>query len=258
MIADTILTVISVVITTLMAGVGIEMANNPPSSPKGRRIYRSIFAALGVGLVVVSVVISVRTDHERLQAEQRANAAQMETNGKLQFVTGTLSTIGELMKGIRDASLKGSDLSDFARVIVAVMRSRQGQASNSDEGARLADLSNSLLAAMARNLSQKLLVSSLSWQNDNERYIESYAKVPENRARIKDNWDKLRRDREIGLAPTIADVNLVRKEIIRRTHLNSDKDKSYAPHFENLTGYVLESGGSDATYLEELAGRLKQ
>ena len=48
---DLALLIASVALTILLAAVGVEMANNPPTSRKARWIYRSVFVILG-GLLI--------------------------------------------------------------------------------------------------------------------------------------------------------------------------------------------------------------
>jgi hypothetical protein len=45
---DIVFTVAQVFVGLLLAGVGIEMANNPPQTTKHKWIYRSVFIVLGI------------------------------------------------------------------------------------------------------------------------------------------------------------------------------------------------------------------
>jgi hypothetical protein len=260
MTADTILTVTSVVITILIAGVGIEMANNPPSSSRDKWIYRLTFIGLGAGLVAVSVLISIRTNRERRAEEQRANAAEMQINGDLQFVKGQLAAFGDLMRGVAESGLNDAGVKELARAISVVTRSRQGQSTpNSEEVGRLADLSDASIFALATKLAGQLELSWIHWNGSKDNFSESYAHASHNdvarKAKIMEEWEQKRRDTEIGVAPLLADANLVRKEILRRTHLENDRDKTTGPRFENASEFT-SMGVDDAAYLRELASRL--
>jgi len=96
MTSDLVLHTVSVVLTIGTAAVGIEMANNPPTSSRGKWGYRAVFAALAVLLIGVDVWQYYQSQKEQTQLRDAGTAAQKvsdERNNQLQGKLDTLTTL---------------------------------------------------------------------------------------------------------------------------------------------------------------------
>jgi hypothetical protein len=65
---DILLTVAQVVVGLLLAGVGIEMANNPPQTSGKKWTYRVIFIVLGIFAVGITIGQAVKTGRDQQEA----------------------------------------------------------------------------------------------------------------------------------------------------------------------------------------------
>jgi len=94
---DIALVVASITLTVLLAAVGVEMANKPPTTPTHRWVYRSIFIVLGGLLVSVTSWQSVRNANEQRNAKADALAEQRKADAQYNQVKGQLDGIGQFL-----------------------------------------------------------------------------------------------------------------------------------------------------------------
>jgi hypothetical protein len=82
------LQVASILLTVLLAGVGIEMANNPPEkNDTGRKwIYRSIFGLIGLLLIFVTVYQAERNSANELSLKTQNGQTQAKLDNITQLV----------------------------------------------------------------------------------------------------------------------------------------------------------------------------
>jgi hypothetical protein len=90
---DLALLVLSIILTVLLALVGVEMANNPPTTAKHKRIYRSVFITIGFFLIVVTYGQGVRNGNEQQRLRTDASDRQGELEGRLNQMQGKLNNI---------------------------------------------------------------------------------------------------------------------------------------------------------------------
>jgi hypothetical protein len=94
---DLALLIASITLTILLAGVGVEMANNPPSSCKSKWTYRSIFIILGTFLIGVTIWQGKRNMKEQQRTVSEGRAAQKQVKAQYDQVQGKLDTIVEFI-----------------------------------------------------------------------------------------------------------------------------------------------------------------
>ncbi len=70
MTVDIILVALQVVVGLLLAGVGIEMANNPPQTRQQKWIYRGIFIVLGIFAVGITIGQAVKTGRDQQEVKR--------------------------------------------------------------------------------------------------------------------------------------------------------------------------------------------
>ena len=81
---DLALLLASVALTVFLAAVGIEMANNPPTSRKAKWVYRSVFILLGTLLIGTTYWQGKRNIEE--QARTRAESLREQQETKLNTI----------------------------------------------------------------------------------------------------------------------------------------------------------------------------
>lgn len=90
---DIALPMVSLLLTVLLAYIGIEMANRPPTSSIAKWIYRSIFTLIGALLLVVNYRQAVRSINEQARIRTDANTEQRKIEAQYNQVQGTLNNI---------------------------------------------------------------------------------------------------------------------------------------------------------------------
>lgn len=70
---DIILTIAQIIVGLFLAAVGVEMANNPPQTAKQKWMYRSIFIALGILAIGITVGQAINTDRNQRAEKQIAD-----------------------------------------------------------------------------------------------------------------------------------------------------------------------------------------
>jgi hypothetical protein len=94
---DIALQIVSVVLTVLLAAVGIEMANNPPTNNARKWMWRLILIVLGLSLIVVNSWQSVNSADEQAKAKVEASIEQKILEAQYNQVQGKLDTIANFI-----------------------------------------------------------------------------------------------------------------------------------------------------------------
>ncbi len=121
---DTVLSTVSVVITVLMAGVGIEMANNPPTTQRRKWAYRSAFIVLALFLIGVNLWQSVRSGEQQRATEEAGQRAERNTYGELEYLKGQLKSVSTAVGRLAGSSSNPTATRQLAR---AIERLAEGQ-----------------------------------------------------------------------------------------------------------------------------------
>ena len=90
---DIYATLVIAVLTALMAFIGIEMVNNPPSKKWHKWAWRITFIVISLPLIVIEVKVAIHTDDERQQTEEKGNKERLESRGDIRFMEGKLDAI---------------------------------------------------------------------------------------------------------------------------------------------------------------------
>ena len=98
---DIALQIISIALTVLLAYVGVEMANHPPTCNKQRWKYRIIFSVLGLMLIGINWWQSSRNAHEQLVAKQDAVEEQRRIEAQYNQVQGKPARVNDSETGAR-------------------------------------------------------------------------------------------------------------------------------------------------------------
>ncbi len=114
---DTFLSTVSVVITVLVAGVGIEMANNPPTTQRRKWACRSAFIVLALFLIGVNLWQSVRSGEQQRATEEAGQQAERKTYGELEYLKGQLKSVSTAVGRLAGSSSNPTATRQLARAI---------------------------------------------------------------------------------------------------------------------------------------------
>jgi hypothetical protein len=95
---DILIPVLLIIATLLISGVGIEMANNPPTSRKAKWVYRVIFAVLGLTLCGLAYLQADRAATQQAQARTEAHTTEVSNAREMGILRGELTNTENLMK----------------------------------------------------------------------------------------------------------------------------------------------------------------
>jgi len=90
---DLALLLLSGLLALSQAWVGVEMANNPPTTKKQRIIYRSVFIIIGFFLIVVTYWQGMHSGNEQDRLRKEATEQQDELESKINQMQGKLDNI---------------------------------------------------------------------------------------------------------------------------------------------------------------------
>jgi hypothetical protein len=119
---DLALLLASIILTILLAAVGVEMANNPPTSSKARWVYRSAFIVLGCFLVGTTYWQGMRNINEQDRLKNDAHLREeklQQQNGQIQ---GKLNAIEQYVANLTTSS----DTKQIAAAVRAMTESPRG------------------------------------------------------------------------------------------------------------------------------------
>src|ERR1035437_8453236 len=94
---DLLIPLLLILVTVLISGVGIEMANTPPTSKKAKWIYRAIFASLGLTLCGLTYLQAARAAAQQVEAKKESTQAAIKSAGELGDMKGQLTSLSNLM-----------------------------------------------------------------------------------------------------------------------------------------------------------------
>ncbi len=94
---DIILPFLQALLSLVMVGIGIEMANSPPTSPRSRWFYRGMFIVSGLILCSLTVWQSIHTDQEKKAVEAESRKREVKSQEDIGFVKGQLAAITKLV-----------------------------------------------------------------------------------------------------------------------------------------------------------------
>ena len=114
---DITLPVVFVLVTALMTGVGIEMANNPPTTQRRKWAYRSIFIVLALSLIGVNLWQSVRSGEEQRATEEAGQQAERNTYGELEYLKGQLKSVSTAVGRLAGSSSNPTAVRQLAGAI---------------------------------------------------------------------------------------------------------------------------------------------
>src|SRR5229473_1129055 len=95
---DTVFTVLNAVWTVLLAGLGIEMVNNPPDVIWKKRLYRGLFVLFGGAVLVTTTIQSVHNSKEQQNLKDEAQKIQTALSNKVSEQGGKLDAIVEFQQ----------------------------------------------------------------------------------------------------------------------------------------------------------------
>jgi hypothetical protein len=123
---DLFLIVLDIVLTVSLAGIGIEMANNPPTTTTAKWCYRAVFSIIGGLLVWVTCSQEVRSITEQTSIRTAAETERRTIQTQYDQVTGKLNSIQEFVEhppaGLTKdqvAEVVRSQVADAVRMAVA-------------------------------------------------------------------------------------------------------------------------------------------
>jgi len=151
-------------LTAAIAGVGIEMVNNPPTELKHKRIYRTIFWVLALATVTLQLSLSVHTESLRLSTETKAVQDRLQDRGDLQYMRGKLDVISDLL--LKYANSPQSNFSDLARALASIAKAAVARPSSStpkdssplQSSNQYAALSNADLGTLMAGFAHRLML----------------------------------------------------------------------------------------------------
>jgi hypothetical protein len=94
---DLVLLTASIVLTVLLAAVGIEMANNPPTSGRQKWGYRSVFIILGCSLVGVTYWQGKRNGDEQNKIRVDSRTQEQQLAAENNQIQGKLDAIKQFL-----------------------------------------------------------------------------------------------------------------------------------------------------------------
>lgn len=124
---DLALILASTALTVLLAGIGVEMANNPPSTTKARKSYRVGFIVIGGLLIAVTWVQGSRNGSEQAKVVSDAASDRATLKSRYDELKGKLDNIGQVVEH-PPAGLTQAQLADVVR---KMLPPKQEQASAS-------------------------------------------------------------------------------------------------------------------------------
>jgi hypothetical protein len=112
-----ILPLVSVSLTLFLAGIGIEMANDPPASKRAKWIYRIMFGV--VAFLIISVTYSQEKRNKDEQVKIQAQASQQTNEIQTQYntVSTKLSDINVLVQ--HSSKLTPEQLANSVQTIIS-------------------------------------------------------------------------------------------------------------------------------------------
>jgi hypothetical protein len=228
---DIILFASSLLFTLALTGVGVEMANNPPTTKGKKWFYRGLFALFGISVLVTSTWGFVRSS-----AAQNKNDIQIGAMGQ------QLSDIKTTVNRVADSS-NCPEIKQLAATVNKIAQTPSaapvayGPAAPSEP--KLSSLSNSEVTALVRPLADKMQDLHQRFMADDDETIADYRDIQkrnEKRAELRDLYAK----REAQLT---AEANNLEATILQRLGQTSSR--------------VLKcNSGEDGEYLRNIAGKL--
>jgi len=193
-----------VVLTVLLAWVGIEMANRPPTTNTQKWAYRSAFILFGLLLVRVNYVQSKRNIDEQTRIRNDANRDQQKSDAQYNQVKQQL---GDITKFVAQPP-PNLDSNEVA----AVVRAMSGMSGKSELPRNLLPvLPDETLKIIADHLQKRLQDGYSSFdQIDNALYAKQFHQGQE---------DKMREERKQLRAKVFSD----NKELFSYAHSVSDE-----------------------------------
>jgi hypothetical protein len=123
---DIYATLVIAVLTALMAFIGIEMVNNPPSKKWHKWAWRITFIVISLPLIVIEVKVAIHTDDERQQTEEKGNKERLENRGDIRFMEGKLDAIASFESEYLANPQKQNSSSELANAL-AILKIAQSK-----------------------------------------------------------------------------------------------------------------------------------
>ena len=158
MTSDTLLTLLNVVWSLLLTGIGIEMVNNPPDhDTKKKWVYRILFFALGCAVVATTLVQSSKTATEQTAERKQHNLEQGNLEGKLDVVS----------KALQNSSCPSkAEIGTVVQQELAKQKYERIRAPIAE--GKLSTLSSDFLAGLVPNLTNYLRRSKDNWYGESD------------------------------------------------------------------------------------------
>ena len=99
---DVLLTALQVLVTVLMAGIGVEMANKPPATLSARNWYRALFVIFGAMLCSITIWQAERTTSAQAEALRASSETALKSERDLGYLKGQLAGLGNLLVSVVD------------------------------------------------------------------------------------------------------------------------------------------------------------
>lgn len=132
---DLVLLLASLILTLGLAFIGIEMANNPPTSERAKWAYRLSFTVVGILLIVVTYLQATRNMNQQAAVKIEADNETKAVQTKFDQVTGKLDNIQHFVEN-PPSGLTQAQVADVVRIQVAdVVRTMiSGRSQSSESG----------------------------------------------------------------------------------------------------------------------------
>jgi hypothetical protein len=97
MILDVLIPILLVLVSVLISWVGVEMANNPPTTNPEKAMYRTRFKVLGLALVILTFWQALRASAQQSEAQRESREVAVTNARNTGALQSQLTTLQNLM-----------------------------------------------------------------------------------------------------------------------------------------------------------------
>lgn len=151
---DTALVVLQTILILALSGIGIEMANNPPTSKRAKWVYRGLFIVVGLLSIVVVYWQSVRSGNEKAEIRREENEQTTHIRSQYEYLTAQLKAIEQYAQH-PPAGLSKAQLEVFVRTQLTAALA-----------ASLEGMPNDSLIREAKDIARQLRNLANSWESE--------------------------------------------------------------------------------------------
>jgi hypothetical protein len=214
---DIALQMASITLTVLLAGVAIEMANEPPITRGKKWAYRLAFILFGLSLAGVTYSQTVRALNEQTRARNEANNEQQKSAAQYGLVQGKLDNITQFIAH-PPPNLDLKQVADAVRVMAG--NTAKFQKEQSDAASREG------LLATAPGVSAALSTIAARWWVEDDQLLNSPSlrAQPNELQKKRDELTKKYLDQANPLLPA---ADYLRQQLLKLPHVTDPTDKPW-------------------------------